>query len=212
MVHYCSPNVSFGWRAALGLVLSSATAVYGEVAAPCLGVALRYCRDPALSCPFAGPTWVALHSGPGTARWRCYSPTTLTANHSAYKSGTDFCTRDAQILQILRTCKLPPRPPPPVYSNATEVFVPGEGGYPCIRIPSIALAGDNQTLNAFAECRRRTGDGCEPLDPVKPSPGASRDICQKQSSDGGKTVRTYVANYVTRMLESHRLRVGSGVR
>ena len=60
-------------------------------------------------------------------------------------------------------------------------------GYPCIRIPSILLAGDNRTLNAFAECRRVTGDGCSPLH-FHSMPGGSRDICQKQSTDGGKTV------------------------
>jgi hypothetical protein len=79
----------------------------------------------------------------------------------------------------------PPTPPPPrIYSNATEVFTPGEGGYPCIRIPSIILAGDNRTLNAFAECRRFTGDGCNPLF-FNSTVGAARDICQKQSTDGG---------------------------
>lgn len=42
-------------------------------------------------------------------------------------------------------------------SNTTfvDVFTPGELGYPCIRIPSILLAGDNTTLFAFAEVRPR---------------------------------------------------------
>ena len=40
-----------------------------------------------------------------------------------------------------------------------QVFVPGEAGYPCIRIPSLVLAGDGKTLNALAECRNFTGDG-----------------------------------------------------
>lgn len=31
------------------------------------------------------------------------------------------------------------------------VFTPGEGGYPCIRIPSILLSNDGHTLLAFAE-------------------------------------------------------------
>ena len=35
--------------------------------------------------------------------------------------------------------------------NAVDVFTPGEGGYPCIRIPSI-VETSNHTLVAFAEC------------------------------------------------------------
>jgi hypothetical protein len=167
-------------------------AVMAAVQSKCPELPQQYCRNPRLSCVFAQPNWLALKSGPGAPQWRCYSPSVLNANHTAYRSGKDFCSRGAQIAEILRTCRLPPAPPAPAYANATEVFVPGEGGYPCIRIPSIALAGDGTTLNAFAECRRHTGDGCEPLHPVSPTPGAARDICQKQSVDGGQTVRTTV--------------------
>ena len=42
----------------------------------------------------------------------------------------------------------------------TTVFVHGEGGWPCIRIPAITRCGG--TLHAFAECRTRIGDGCVP--------------------------------------------------
>ena len=35
--------------------------------------------------------WLALKSGPGPSRWRCYSPTVLNANHTAYRAGRDFC-------------------------------------------------------------------------------------------------------------------------
>ena len=44
--------------------------------------------------------------------------------------------------------------------NYTTVFQHGEGGYPCIRIPSITQC--KGVLHAFAECRTRTGDGCVP--------------------------------------------------
>ena len=44
---------------------------------------------------------------------------------------------------------------------SVDVFTPGEGGCPCIRIPSI-VETPNHTLVAFAECRTWTGDGCEP--------------------------------------------------
>jgi len=93
----------------------------------------------------------------------------------------------------------PPSPPPapakpPVY--VAEVFVPGELGYPCIRIPSVILGGDNRTLLAFAECRNFTGDGCLPVGAIASpmasrlapvSRNANRDLCQKRSLDGGVT-------------------------
>ena len=64
----------------------------------------------------------------------------------------------------------------------------GELGYPCIRIPSIQIAGDGLTLNAFAECRNFTGDGCEPYAAAGLElRNANRDICQKQSKDNGTT-------------------------
>jgi hypothetical protein len=80
---------------------------------------------------------------------------------------------------------------PPSLPPLISLFVPHPTppkGYPCIRIPSIALAGDNQTLNAFAECRNSTGDGCYPTTlPPHAIINNNRDICQKRSTDGGKT-------------------------
>ena len=51
--------------------------------------------------------------------------------------------------------------------NYTTVFVHGEGGWPCIRIPAITQCGG--MLHAFAECRTKTGDGCIPTAPEKPT-------------------------------------------
>lgn len=48
-------------------------------------------------------------------------------------------------------------------ADSAVVFHYGEGGYPCIRIPSITRCGG--LLHAFAECRTRTGDGCVPSVP-----------------------------------------------
>ena len=57
--------------------------------------------------------------------------------------------------------------------NYTVVFQHGEGGYPCIRIPSIARCGS--TLHAFAECRTRIGDGCIPTGKEGLASGKSRE-------------------------------------
>eukprot|EP00039_Didymoeca_costata_P016781 m.305295 g.305295 ORF g.305295 m.305295 type:complete len:452 (-) comp16448_c0_seq1:64-1419(-) len=166
----------------------------------CIQLAYEFCNNASLSgCPHESPPeWIPLKDGnaqgPLPKLWRCYSPECLNANHTAYKQGskcTAYCTRDEQIATILATCKLPPPvppppPPPPLPPNTTEVFTPGEAGYPCLRIPSIIQSGN--ILNAFAECRNFTGDGCLPKTlPPGWHFNTNRDICQKQSLDGGKT-------------------------
>lgn len=71
--------------------------------------------------------------------------------------------------------------------NFTPVFTPHEGGYPCIRIPSLLLVG-NKVLLAFAECRNFTGDGCRPAAAsLSDTRNMNRDLCMKSSSDGGRT-------------------------
>eukprot|EP00054_Salpingoeca_dolichothecata_P015800 m.91606 g.91606 ORF g.91606 m.91606 type:complete len:447 (-) comp21663_c0_seq5:367-1707(-) len=116
----------------------------------------------------------------GPPEWRCYSPSSLSPDLSHYTSGTAYCSRESQLVNILAECT----------SNTTfvNVFTPGEGGYPCIRIPAILLAGDNKTLLAYAECRNWTGDGCEPSKfNIAPTDNSNKDLCQKISVDGGKT-------------------------
>ena len=168
-----------------------------------MALATAYCQNATLSdCPGAKEGWVALRSGgaltkswedcypvPGKEKgcWRCYSPDTLNADHTAYIHGTDYCTREDELLTLMSKCKqISPFPGQFPFSNGTEVFVPGESGYPAIRIPTAVLSG--RIINAFAECRNFTGDGCNPN--VFP-PGVvlvdSSDICQKQSHDGGRT-------------------------
>ena len=46
--------------------------------------------------------------------------------------------------------------------KSVNVFRHGEGGFPCIRIPTITRCGPKGTLHAFAECRTMRGDGCIP--------------------------------------------------
>ena len=46
--------------------------------------------------------------------------------------------------------------------KTVDVFAHGEGGFPCIRIPSITRCGPAGTLHAFAECRTAIRDGCIP--------------------------------------------------
>eukprot|EP00731_Ephydatia_muelleri_P022239 Em0014g830a len=69
--------------------------------------------------------------------------------------------------------------------NYTVVFQHGEGGYPCIRIPSIARCGS--TLHAFAECRTRIGDGCIPTGKEGLASVLYPSLCYKNSTDDGAT-------------------------
>eukprot|EP01084_Bolivina_argentea_P265730 450538_1 len=76
--------------------------------------------------------------------------------------------------------------------NGVTVFSPGEGGYPCIRVPAI-VSTNNGTLIAFAECRKYTGDGCVPNNKITASinditdDSNNRWICQKISHNNGQT-------------------------
>jgi hypothetical protein len=176
----------------------------------CLALANQYCNSPVYNAAcLVYPNMrnlTALDDSSATSStkaWRCYGQDCLTSDHLHYKTGSgckEYCTRP-QLADIVSQCKLPPIPPtptppppppkPPTY--VSEVFTPGELGYPCIRIPSVSLSGDNMTLNAFAECRNFTGDGCSPKYLLS-VPGVqstwtdfrsgNRDICQKQSMDG----------------------------
>lgn len=75
----------------------------------------------------------------------------------------------------------------PTTSDVT-VFRAGEGGFPCVRVPSLVYLPGTETLLAFAECRNFTGDGCY-KDPQHNHSGDERlrVPCMKQSADGGKS-------------------------
>ena len=73
-----------------------------------------------------------------------------------------------------------------------SVFKHGEGGFPCIRAPSI-VSTNSGVLVAFAMCRLYTGDGCKlttqtyDTDNLNISDPPYAYACSKRSTDGGKT-------------------------
>ena len=70
-------------------------------------------------------------------------------------------------------------------SGDVQVFVHGEGGYPCIRTPSMVYTSTG-TLLAFAGTRCGQGDGCSPTSPFNQS-FTHQDAVMKRSIDGGAT-------------------------
>ena len=135
----------------------------------------EFCRIPTIACDchVGGPEkqcpagwhaplwdWVALKSGPSPVKWRCYAPSALNANRTAYKSGREYCSGDGRILQVLKTCKLPPPPAPAPVPPGQAVFSPamvlnssGEVIH-TFRIPSLLRIGQTKTLLGFAEGRK----------------------------------------------------------
>ena len=56
--------------------------------------------------------------------------------------------------------------PDPV-ADAVDIFVHGEAGFPCWRVPAVVLAPPTGLLFAFAEARNGSGgDGCIPHTPA----------------------------------------------
>jgi hypothetical protein len=122
---------------------------------PCAAHALAHCSMvmlPAL-CPPAGIDHT--HYSHGTAYCTRYmhpdfgQTTKQTSPHSRtrmHAHHTRAGGRESELLELLLECT----------SNSSttfvDVFTPGELGYPCIRIPSILLAGDNRTLLPLPRC------------------------------------------------------------
>eukprot|EP01047_Picozoa_sp_COSAG01_P018073 COSAG01_NODE_971_length_12373_cov_114.625957_5_plen_820_part_00 len=71
-----------------------------------------------------------------------------------------------------------------------DIFVHGDGGFPCWRVPAVVMAESTGRLFAFAEARNYSGDGCEP-DGLKPNAShpneGPRSLALKTSTDSGRS-------------------------
>ena len=77
-----------------------------------------------------------------------------------------------------------------------DIFVHGEAGFPCWRVPVVVLAPSTGILFAFAEARNYSGDQCYPDTPAgracfrhssAPSCVGPRSLALKLSRDGGRS-------------------------
>eukprot|EP01079_Euglenida_sp_SAG-EU17-18_P007819 gene7819-7255_t len=71
-----------------------------------------------------GAATLARKSGPSPMGWRCYSPGDLGNGNRTYTSGTCYCSRNSEILQVLSSCGDPDPSPPPGPSPAPGPPVP----------------------------------------------------------------------------------------
>jgi photosystem II stability/assembly factor-like uncharacterized protein len=114
---YNSSEASPGWK------LKSDDAESTTPPAMCAAAMDRFCNGPALQrCIFAitkkgglVPLVALFDSNPehAASAWRCYSPSALTPNHTAYNSSSRsglLCT-EPSLAQVLKDCE---HPPPPV--------------------------------------------------------------------------------------------------
>eukprot|EP00729_Bicosta_minor_P012644 gene12644-4647_t len=74
----------------------------------------------------------------------------------------------------------------PIASSTVDIFVHGDLGFPCWRVPAVALAKSTGVLFAFAEARNYSGDGCIIAGMPQQNEGP-RSLGLKISNDGGVT-------------------------
>ena len=99
------------------------------------------------------------HAAPS---WRCYSPSSLTANNTKYSKGDLFCSRDSELEAVLRNC------------SQSTVYRSGENNTYCFRIPNVIEV--NSTLLVFAEAREKS---CSDSGP--------KYLALRRSTDAGAT-------------------------
>eukprot|EP01045_Picozoa_sp_COSAG04_P013145 COSAG04_NODE_917_length_9428_cov_3.927109_4_plen_313_part_00 len=92
--------------------------------------AAKWCNRPGSWCDATGTRVPLLGESASskTKEWRCYSPTCLTPDHKAYKSGSgciEYCTENSQLRGIMADCKPGPAPAPPRSESYSHVYVPG---------------------------------------------------------------------------------------
>eukprot|EP01059_Diplonema_ambulator_P025965 TRINITY_DN43108_c0_g1_i1.p1 TRINITY_DN43108_c0_g1~~TRINITY_DN43108_c0_g1_i1.p1 ORF type:complete len:434 (+),score=98.14 TRINITY_DN43108_c0_g1_i1:41-1303(+) len=162
----------------LGLLSVAAIAIDPQ----CQAALDQWCNSD-VSCLQALPQGVTLYARNSTSQgndhdyeWRCYAASALSPDKSHYANGTEYCTR-GELATQLQGCEMG--------TSYTEVFVPNENGYPCVRIPAILRTPSGRLL-AYAECRNWTGDGCEPVEHTNQT-NSNRDLCGKYSDDDGAT-------------------------
>jgi hypothetical protein len=106
----------------------------------CPQLAQQYCSRTVCGPSPGNDSWAPLFALKGTSatstekEWRCYAEACLTADHTAYRRGSgckEYCTRNTQILEALKTCKLPP-PAPPTPPPAPAAPTPH---YKCDTVP-----------------------------------------------------------------------------
>jgi hypothetical protein len=92
----------------------------------------------------------------------------------------------AAVVDDAAELSLAPPPPHPM----VDIFVHGDGGFPCWRVPAVVMAKSTGRLFAFAEARNYSGDGCEP-DGLKPNAShpneGPRSLALKTSTNDGRS-------------------------
>lgn len=158
------------WRAWLLSMVATATAT--RPPANCTAPMDGYCEGPALqSCaakiksmggalPLRAVRDVSASSN--VDEWRCYSPTCLTANGSAYKRGSHCamgCTRDSELSSILQNCTRPAPFVPGRELRVKPVNIWGAEAHACGMIRTPELVKTPRKLLLFGQCRHANATG-----------------------------------------------------
>jgi hypothetical protein len=163
---------------------------------PAEGVAVadKWCNTNSGCVAVPGPL-VALRGGnvqdPASQKWRCYSPSCLTADHQRYNATSkciEYCTYDPEIAHIVETCQVPPPPSPYSGTSYSHVLLSDDDGktwrlsmsfFPGTGEGSVAETGDADGTLLFV-ARRVTATHCV-------DPAVAHCAGSMISIDGGET-------------------------